>query len=380
MDKRVYLLTIITFIVGLVELIIAGILPLIATDLGVSLGEVGMLISLFSLSFAISGPVLLSLTAKIERKRLFLFVLFVFFLSNLMIVVMDGYVSLLVGRVLSAMCAALLISLCLTIASQISGEKYRARAIGIVLMGVSASLVFGIPFGLWLGNEFSWRAPFLFISILTLIIMIVVYFALGPIEAKRGLPLKEQLKALKNKKIVLVQLTSILFFAGHMSLYAYLTPFLSETMSITGNSLSLIYLIIGIVAVCGSFLGGQITDRLGAKRSIIIVLSAFIVTIILIPYLQFSLALFICALLLWNLLSWSLQPAIQSYLVSAAPETSDIQQSLNNSGVHVGMAIGSTVGGIIIDQYHVEINPLIAGGFTCIALLIILAAFKQKRK
>lgn len=109
------------------------------------------------------------------------------------------------------------------------------------------------------------------------------------------------------------------------------------------------------------FLGGQITDRLGAKRSIIIVLSAFIVTIILIPYLQFSLALFICALLLWNLLSWSLQPAIQSYLVSAAPETSDIQQSLNNSGVHVGMAIGSTVGGIIIDQYHVEINPLIAG-------------------
>ncbi|WP_242218510.1 MFS transporter [Bacillus cereus group sp. BfR-BA-01380] len=134
MDKRIYLLTIITFVVGLVELIIGGILPLIAEDLGVSYGQVGLLISMFSLSFAVSGSILLSLTSKIERKRLFLIVLFIFFLSNLIIVLSDGYIFLMVARILSAMCAALLISLCVTIASQISDEAYRARAIGVVLM------------------------------------------------------------------------------------------------------------------------------------------------------------------------------------------------------------------------------------------------------
>lgn len=79
MDKRVYILTTITFIVGLVELIIGGILPLIANDLDITLGRAGLLITVFSLSFAISGPILLSLTAKIKRKKLIIIVLVLFY-------------------------------------------------------------------------------------------------------------------------------------------------------------------------------------------------------------------------------------------------------------------------------------------------------------
>ncbi|MDC2865359.1 MFS transporter [Bacillus sp. BP-3] len=379
MDNRIYLLTIITFVVGLAELIIGGILPLIAEDLDVSYGQVGMLISMFSLSFAISGPILLSLTSKIERKRLFLIVLLIFFLSNLIIVLSDGYIFLMVARILSAMCAALLISLCVTIASQISDEAYRARAIGFILMGVSASLVLGVPFSLWLGNELGWRAPFLFIAILTLILILVVFIALGRIEPKKRIPLKEQVKALKNRRIILIQLTSIIFFAGHMTLYAYLTPFLQSILNLTENSLSLMYFIIGLVAMFGSLLGGFLTDRVGANRTIILVLSLFTITIITLPFLRFSIVLLIGAMLLWSLLSWSLQPAIQSYLVSSAPTTSDIQQSLNNSGVHIGMAIGSTIGGTIIDLYYVELNAIIGGAITCLALLITFMAFKFQR-
>ena len=379
MDNRIYLLTIITFVVGLAELIIGGILPLIAEDLDVSYGQVGMLISMFSLSFAISGPILLSLTSKIERKRLFLIVLLIFFLSNLIIVLSDGYIFLMVARILSAMCAALLISLCVTIASQISDEAYRARAIGFILMGVSASLVLGVPFSLWLGNELGWRAPFLFIAILTLILMLVVFIALRRIEPQKRLPLKEQVKALKNRRIILIQLTSIVFFAGHMTLYAYLTPFLQSILNLTENSLSLMYFIIGLVAMFGSLLGGFLTDRIGASRTIILVLSLFTITIITLPFLRFSIVLLIGAMLLWSLLSWSLQPAIQSYLVSFAPTTSDIQQSLNNSGVHIGMAIGSTIGGTIIDLYYVELNAIIGGAITCLALLITFMAFKFQR-
>lgn len=379
MDKRIYLLTIITFIVGLAELIIGGMLPLIAEDFDVSYGQVGMLTSLFSLSFAISGPILLSVTSKIERKRLFLIVLFIFFLINLTIVLSDGYIFLMVARILSAMCAALLISLCVTIASQISNESYRARAIGFVLMGVSASLVLGVPFGLWLGNELGWRAPFLFIAILTLMLMLVVFIVLRSIEPRKGLPLKDQVKALKNGRVILIQLTSIVFFTGHMTLYAYLTPFLQSTMHLTENALSLMYFIIGMFAIFGSLLGGFLTDRIGAKQTVISVLSFFTITIILLPFLSFSTVLLVGAILLWSLLSWSLQPAIQGYLVSSAPTTSDIQQSLNNSGVHIGMAVGSILGGVTIDWYYVELNALMGGMITFLALLTAIIAFKYRR-
>lgn len=78
MNKRVYLLTIVSFVVGMVELIIGGILDLVAKDLQVSIGKAGFLITVFSLVFAVASPVLLMMTSKIERKKLTLISLLIF--------------------------------------------------------------------------------------------------------------------------------------------------------------------------------------------------------------------------------------------------------------------------------------------------------------
>ena len=141
MDKRVYLLTIVSFVVGMVELIIGGILDLVATDLGVSLGQAGLLITIFSVTFAISAPILSVLTAKIERKRLTLVTLFVFLVGNLVAVVSPSYSVLFISRMISAASSSLLIVLCVVMAANIVELQYRGRAIGIVNMGVSGSLV-----------------------------------------------------------------------------------------------------------------------------------------------------------------------------------------------------------------------------------------------
>ena len=101
MDKRVYLLTIVSFVVGMVELIIGGILDKVATDLGVSLGQAGLLITIFSVTFAISAPILSVLTAKIERKRLTLITLFVFLVGNLVAVFSPSYSILFISRMIS---------------------------------------------------------------------------------------------------------------------------------------------------------------------------------------------------------------------------------------------------------------------------------------
>src|SRR5690625_4542245 len=133
MDKRVYLLTIVAFIVGMVELIIGGILDLVATDLNVSLGKAGLLITIFSLVFAISAPILLVLTAKVERKKLALLSLFVFFIGNVIAIFSPTFNVLMIARIISAASGSLLIILCITIASSIVPQKHVGRAIGIVV-------------------------------------------------------------------------------------------------------------------------------------------------------------------------------------------------------------------------------------------------------
>ncbi|WP_163102498.1 MFS transporter [Peribacillus alkalitolerans] len=368
MNKRVYLLTIVSFVVGMVELIIGGVLDLVAKDLHVTIGKAGLLISIFSLVFAIAAPVLLTLTAKMERKRLTLLSLLVFFLGNGLAVFSTTYTMLLISRIVSAVSGSLLVVLCVTIASNIVAEKYRARAIGVVFMGISASLVLGIPIGLMLGNTFGWKAPFILITVLTLLSMAGVYFFMDQIHPKPSIPLKEQLRTLKNRKIFYAQLTSFLFLTGHLTFYGYLTPFLKDTMGLNGTWVSIVYLIFGFAAVVGGGVGGTLADRFGTKSTILGVIVVFALSIFSIPFTTTSMPLFLGVMVIWSMLSWAITPAMQSYLIESAPESSDIQQSLNNSALHFGIAFGSLIGGIVIEQSSVEFNPTVGGLFIIFAL------------
>ncbi|MCD5323975.1 MULTISPECIES: MFS transporter [Pontibacillus] len=379
MDKRVYLLTIVAFVVGMVELIIGGILDLVALDLGVTVGKAGLLISIFSVVFAIAGPILLAMTSQIERKKLTLWTLVVFLVGNIIAVFAPTYAVLMAARMVSAASGALLVVLCVTLASNIVSDAYRARAIGIVFMGISGSLVLGVPFGLMLGNAFGWRAPFVLITVLTLLSMAGVYFFMERIAPKPSIPIKEQLKTLKDHKILFAQMTSFLFLAGHLTLYGYLTPFLKTTMGLNGTWVSIVYLIFGVAAVLGGGVGGMLADRFGTKPSVLGIISVFAVSIFLIPYTTFSFPLFLIVMVIWSMLSWAVTPAQQSYLIESAPESSDIQQSLNNSSLHLGIALGSSIGSIVIERASVEYNATVGGVFIVIALGAAVFSMTRQR-
>ncbi|WP_339179996.1 MFS transporter [Oceanobacillus sp. FSL W7-1293] len=361
MDKRIYILMIVSFVVGLVELIIGGIIDLIAVDLQVSLGKVGFLITIYSLILGILGPVLLVLTAKMERKKLTLLFLFMFLIGNIVTAISSSYMVLLLGRIISAVSASLLINLCLILAPSIVEVKYRSRALGIVSMGISGSIVLGLPIGLLLGNTFSWRAPFLLIIFLTVLSIAGVYFFMKKVEPKPFLPLRKQLETLKNRKIFFAQATTFLFLGGHTVLYAYFTPFLKEAAGFGETMVSIAYLIFGIAAVAGGGLGGIMGDWIGTRKSIFIVAVVFSLTIFSIPHTTFSYILFIAVMVIWGAMSWAMSPSMQSYLIETSPETSDIQQSINNSSLHFGIAFGSFIGGIVIEQSTVNYNAIVAG-------------------
>ncbi|MFE4239857.1 MFS transporter [Peribacillus butanolivorans] len=368
MDKRVYILAIVSFVVGMVELIIGGLLDIVANDLDVSLGQAGFLMTVFSLAFALAAPILLIVTQRVERKRLTLFTLFIFLIGNVIAVFSTYYSILLVGRIIAASSGSLLIALCLTMVPNIVTEQYRARAIGIVFMGVSASLVLGVPIGLMLGNAFGWRAPFIMIAILTLVSMAAVFFFLERMAPKPSIPIGRQLRTLKNRKILFAQATSFVMLTGHLTLYGYLTPFLKMKLGLDGTWVSIVYLIFGIAAVVGGGIGGFLADRFGPKRTIISVIILFAVSMLSIPYATFALPLFLILMVIWSMLSWAITPAMQSYLIELSPETSDIQQALNNSAVHMGIAFGSFIGGIVIEQTSVEFNPTVGGVLVLISL------------
>ncbi|MEK5232233.1 MFS transporter [Lysinibacillus sp. FSL K6-0232] len=347
MNWRVYILAVTTFAVGLVELIVGGILPNIAEDLHVSLATAGQLITIFALVYAISAPVLLSLTAKVERKRLFLISLLIFTLGNVMTFFSTTFLTVMIARIFTAMSTALVIVLSLTITTRIVEPKHRAKALGLVFMGVSSALVIGVPMGIFITEAFGWRAIFLGISLLSTISMILIALLLERMPIGEIVPLKTQLKSLGNLKILTAQLTTLFMLAGHYVLYAYLTPFLVEAFDMGASWISICYLIFGIASVSGNAIGGWVSDKIGTNKALILIVSTFALVLFTIPYTTIAFPLFLLFTVLWGALSWALTPPLQSYLIQADPKSSDIQQSLNTAALQIGISIGSAIGGAI---------------------------------
>lgn len=378
MDKRVYLLTTVSFVVGMVELIIGGILDLVANDLNVTIGHAGLLITIFSLTFAIAAPILLIFTEKVERKKLMLVSLFIFLLSNVLAIISINFFMLFTSRILSALSGSLLSVLCMTIAPTIVSKNHTGKAIGLVIMGTSASIVLGLPIGLFLGNLFGWRAPFILIALLTLLSMLGVQKFLGHINAQPAVSIMTQIRTLKNRKILFAQLTMFFYLTGHLTVYAFLTPFVKDILGLSSTWTMIVYFIFGIAAVTGGGLGGNLSDKFGAKHIMISVISIFAITLFILPLSPKWLPLFFILLIIWGMMSWSITPALQTYLIKIAPETSAIQQSINNSALHFGIAFGSFIGSIIVERSGVIYTPIAGGIFLLIALLAATISIKSK--
>lgn len=376
MDKRVYLLMAIAFGVGMVELIIGGILDLVALDLHITEGRAGLLITFFALTFAISGPILLYFTRNFDRKTVTLFALFIFFIANLIVIFSSSYSMVLFSRILSAASGSLLIVLCLTLASHISLPKYRGRAIGLVVMGISGSVVLGLPIGVSLGHAFGWRSPFILVAILTIVLAISVLIFFGNVPLKETLTLREQVETLKNKRILFGHLTTFFFLAGHFTLYGYLTPFVQETYGFAGTLITIVYFVYGLAAVAGGGLAGFTADHFGVRQTLLTTIILLGVSLLIISYQ--SLVIFWPILVLWGILSWAITPPVQTHLINLAKETADIQQSLNNAALHLGIAFGTFVGSIIIDNFSVVINPFI--GIIFVGLSFFSARYSLQAK
>lgn len=251
MNKKVYVLAIAAFVVGTVELILGGILDLIATDLHLTLAKAGYLISIFSLVYAISAPILLNMTARFERKKVYMCTLFVFLISNLISAFSANFYILMAGRALGAATGSLIFVLSLTLAARIVEPQYKGRAVGIITMGGSASLILGVPIGIFVGNLAGWHEVFMLIALLTAVVMVAIGIAMERVQPIPAVSLKKQLAALWNPKMLAIHVTTLLVLAGHLTLYAYFTPFLQESLGASSTMVTFIYMMFGIAAVAG---------------------------------------------------------------------------------------------------------------------------------
>lgn len=373
MDLRLLLLSLCTFAAGLAEAILTGILPSLADDLGVSLSLAGQLTSLFSLSFAVAAPTLGWLTRGADCRRLLVITLLIFAAFNAGAALSPGYTTLLLMRIGMAACCGLLIMQASLLAVELAPPAQRGRAIGLIFMGISGSLVFGVPAGVLVNEWIGWRWIFAAIALYSLPLAALLRIALPRRtlgSPANGTAYKRQLR---NPALNLAQAVSILLLGGHFTLFAYITPWFQRVAGLTDSQqIALTLLMIGLAAIGGGYLGGWLSDRLGHRRALMVVPLLFFAAMLAIPLSLGHPWLLLAALMVWSTISWMISPAVQSYLLASDPASGSAGVALNTSAMHLGVALGAALGGVVISLVGIGWTPWV--GLVLVALSILCAA------
>ncbi|MCC8433797.1 MFS transporter [Brevibacillus sp. M2.1A] len=381
---KVYFLSLVSFLVGTSEYVISGILDKISDTMGISITAAGQLVTIFSFVYAILTPVMMAITAKMDRKRLLVSALGIFVVANILSFALQGFEFFIMARVIMAVGAGMVVVTALDIAAKISPEGKQASSIATVIMGFTASLIIGVPLGRIAAAAFGWQSVFGFIAIAGLLAMFVLSRTIPRVKGDEPVPLSKQLALLKNPKVGLGLSVTFFWLGGYSIAYTYISPYLLEAAGISENLLSSALLAFGLASLVGSKFGGYSTDKWGVSSTLLGGMVLHVAALILlsitvsISHEPFTV---IAILVLWSFAAWSSGPTQQYNLVRIAPNNSGVMLGLNQSMMQLAMAAGAGIGGIAVDQVSLSsitwfgmIGVLIA----IVAALILHVIVKEK--
>lgn len=368
---RIYLLSFISFLIGVAEYVVAGILDQISRDLRLPIPVVGQLITVFSIAFAIGTPIVITLTARMDRKRLLAGSMLVFALANLVMLGLADYGSLNLARALSGLSGGVMEVLLLTLAAGLAPQGKKAGAIAMVVMGFSAALVIGVPLGRLVATWMDWRLVFAGLGLLTLAALIPVALLIPRKQGEAAVPLRQQLALILSPRIMTVYAMTFFWISAFSVMYSYISPYLATVSGMTASQISLMLLACGLASIVGSQLGGRYTDKAGDTRTLVVGFTAHGLTLLL-CYLAGHVAWPMYALLLsWSIAAWSSGPALQFRLISLAPRASSILFSFYTSMIQLGMAAGAIAGAVVIQTGSLARLPAVGAASLLVSLLLL---------
>lgn len=377
MPIALFALTLSAFAIGTTEFVIVGLVPTIASDLGVTLPHAGLLVSLYAAGVAVGAPVLTALTGKWNRKHVLLSLMALFVAGNLLAWQAPSYESLILARILTGLAHGVFFSVGSTIATGLVEKEKEASAIAIMFTGLTVALVTGVPLGTWIGQNFGWRATFFVVSVLGAIALIGSAL-LVPNDLKQSKPatLNEQIKVLVQPRLVLVYLMTILGYGGTFTAFTYLASILQEEAGFTPSAISVIMLVYGLSVAVGNILGGKLADKKGPIRALSIIFSVLTVILFVLTFTMESKVTAVVTILVWGAFAFGNVPGLQVYVVQLAekftPNAVDVASGLNIAAFNIGIAMGSLLGGAIVEGMQLSDTAWIGA-------LISLAALAATR-
>ncbi|MFJ8062774.1 MFS transporter [Streptomyces sp. NPDC096142] len=374
----VWVLTAGTFLMGTTEMVIAGILPDLASDLDVSVSHAGLLVTAFAVGIIVGSPTMALITLHLPQRRTLVLALAVFAAGHVIAALTSSFAVALAARLLTALAAGAFWSVGFVMATAAAGPDRATRAVSVMMGGLSVATVIGVPAASLAGHVTSWRGVFWTLAALAVLVAVVIHRVVPGGEQRARVSVRSEIQALRQGRLWLSLAAAALIMGGVLATYSYITPLLTGRTKIPTSAVPLVLALFGAGALGGNMIGGRYGGHRPLRTAIPAAGATALTLLALVP-LASSPAAAVILIFATALAGYTVNPIVTTLTMRYADAAPTLASALSTSSYNVGIASGSALAGQALTSPLGLNGPAVTGAALTALTLLPLTALALTR-
>lgn len=367
------LMSSVTFVGILSELMPSGVMPLMMADLNISEMQTGNLVGYYAIASAIFAIPLISMTMQFNRKYLLLLLLSGFAVSNIVVGLIDNYNVIIFLRIIGGICAGVMWPMIAAYGMRLVDEEHHGKAIAVIMAGTTLGISIGMPIMTIIGNEYGWRSEFTGFGLVIIAIAVISFFALPSAPGEKLTKSSSPFAVLTNPAVLVILVLTLLGVTAHYGAYVYITSLVEEIGLAGGIESALLFF--GVGSIISVFLAIKLIDKY--LRLLTIIMFALLI-IAMLTLLIFGKVKGVghFSFFIWGLSFGPLVTLMQAAVSRQVKNAKDVATSVQSSVFNLSVMIASSVAGLLLGNY----SPMSLVYFAVVLSIpgIIIAFFAKK--
>lgn len=335
------------FGIGVTEFAPMGLLPVIATDLSVSIPSAGLLISAYALGVVLGAPLMTLATGRVPRRTLLIGLAGIFTIGNALSALADNYALLMIARIITSLNHGAFFGVGAIVAAGLVPPDRKAGAVAAMFMGLTIANVVGVPLATWAGETLGWRASFWGIAMIGVMVMAALALTLPKAAAPAAGDMLAELRVLGRRRILSALALTVIGSSAMFTVFTYITPILREQTGASLGFVTAMLVLYGLGLTVGNWVGGKFADR-SVDRTLIVTLAGLSFVLLTFAVAMPLASVSAVLIFLWGIASFALVPPLQVRVMDAAREAPNLASAVNIGAFNLGNAIGAALGGAVI--------------------------------